>query len=121
MMNEINMLEMADLDDKQREEAMGGLFAQLGTLSPEEQKQALSTLILQMAQKASDNQYGRLCSTNLKLASLMPDDQLKPFLGIRMQSAHDLGEPYASRDQEMVMDTLKKMPQAVQEKIARNL
>jgi ABC-type phosphonate transport system ATPase subunit len=120
VMTSDDLLAIADLDDSDRTTAMKALFQELANLAPEAQYETLRQLIAVMAEKASDAQYLRLCATNLMLAAQMPDDQLRPFLGLRMKASASLPEAYAKRDQSMVQQAINEAALGIREKIVRN-
>ncbi|CAB1128609.1 conserved protein of unknown function [Candidatus Hydrogenisulfobacillus filiaventi] len=113
------MIAIARLADEARAEQMGQLFQTLLGLPPEQQREQMQALIGQMAEQATDAEYLALCRTNMTLAAQLPEPVLQGFLDLRRQAVAALPAAWQERDQRLLMEAFRTLPESVQAPIGR--
>ncbi|EZQ11262.1 MULTISPECIES: hypothetical protein [Acidianus] len=117
-----DIVQISKLPEKERENAMEKLFEGLMKMNDDKAKlDALKSLIKEMVEKATDDEYINLCLTNLKIASKLPDEQLKPFIQLRLRASQELPANLSKRDNDMMQKALKMLDPKTAEKISRNM
>ncbi len=112
-----DLIQVARLNEKEREEAMSKLFSQLMAMDDRQKLEALRQLIRFMAEKATDEEYLNLCKTNVKIASSLPDNVLSAFLKLRMEAVSGLPKELQGRDQRLLSLALQGLDERSRQKV----